>query len=130
MESNSTQQQNLSFRAVTLSDLNAIVKLYQQQQTTVSTDNSPLTNHFGLPLYVAECNNQIIGYSYAATNQPNDYCLKTHIDTNFSKSPINESLMLESEVFFKNEWQNASNRNLTVAIDQLVNWLNNSNFQN
>ena len=129
MESNSIQQQLLNFRAVTISDLNAIIGLYQQQNTSFTESNSQFNHHFGLPLYVAELNNKIVGYSYA-TIQSEDYCLKTHIDTSFSNYSINESLMLESEVFFKNEWQNASNRNLTVAIDQLVNWLNNSHSQN
>lgn len=129
METILKQQQNLSFRAVTISDLNAIIGLYQQQNTSITETNSAFNHHFGLPLYVAELNNKIVGYSYA-TIQSEDYCLKTYIDTNFSNHPIGENLMLESEAFFKNEWQNTSNRNLTLAIDQLVNWLNNSNSQN
>lgn len=129
MESNSTQQQLLNFRAVTISDLNAIIGLYQQQNTSFTESNSLFNHHFGLPLYVAELNNKIVGYSYA-TIQSEDYCLKTHIDTTFSNHSIDESLIQESETFFKNEWQNASNKNLTIAIDQLVNWLNNSNSQN
>lgn len=130
MESNSTQQQLLNFRAVTISDLNSIIRLYEQQQNIpFSGLNIPFDTDFGLPLYVAELNNKIVGYSYA-TIQSEDYCLKTHIDTTFSNHSIDESLMQESKAFFKNEWQNASNRNLTIAIDQLVNWLNNSNSQN
>lgn len=129
METILKQQQNLSFRAVTISDLNSIIDLYQQQNTSITESNSQFNHHFGLPLYVAELNNKIVGYSYA-TIKSEDYCLKTHIDTDFSNHPIGESLMQESEAFFKNEWQNSSNRNLTVAIDQLVNWLNNSHSQN
>lgn len=127
METILQQQQNLSFRAVTISDLNAIVKLYQQQETNSFTENTTLTNQFGLPLYVAEWNNKIVGYSYAAATNSNDYSLKTNIDTTFSHYPINENLMLESKLFFKSEWQNSTNKRLTTAINQLVNWLNNSN---
>ncbi|MES2238844.1 MAG: hypothetical protein V4497_01160 [Bacteroidota bacterium] len=127
MESIIEQQQNVSFRAATITDLNTIVNLYQKQESNSSTETSAITNHFGLPLYVAECDNQIVGYSYASATNSDDYCLKIHIDTPFLNYPINDNLMRESELFFKNEWQNDSNRKLSVAIVQLVNWLNNSN---
>lgn len=124
METIIKQQQNLNFRAVTISDMNTIVKLYLEQKTTL---DSTLTNHFGLPLYVAELNNKIVGYSYATTTNANNYNLNTHIDTNFSNYQIDESLIRESELFFKNEWQYGSNKKLSISIAHLVNWLNNSN---
>lgn len=124
METITKQQQNLCFRAVTIADLDRIVQLYQEQKTTL---DSALTTQFGLPFYVAEWNNQIIGYSYATVTISNEYSLKTNIDTTFYKYPFNENLMQESALFFEKEWKNTSNKNLAVAIAQLVNWLNNSN---
>jgi hypothetical protein len=124
METIIKQQQNLNFRAVTIFDMNTIVKLYQKQKETL---DSALTNHFGLPLCVAELDSKIVGYSYATTTNTNNYNLNTHIDINFSNDQIDESLKRESELFFKNEWQNGSNKNLSVSITHLVNWLNNSN---
>ena len=126
MESNSTPQQ-LSLRAVTITDLNSIVKPYKQQKEESFSEKQSLTNHFGLPLYVAEWKNQIVGYSYAAIANTNDYLLKTTIDPCFSDYLIKEDLIVKTEDFFKNEWQNGSNKGLTSAINQLVNWLNNSN---
>lgn len=117
------QQQKLSFRAATISDMNTIVKLYQQQKTT----DSALTNHFGLPFYVAEMDRKIVGYSYATPTNTNNYHLNTHIDTNFYNDQIDESLIRESELFFKNEWKNSHYKKLSVSIAHLVNWLNNSN---
>lgn len=124
METIIKQQQNLNFRAVTISDMNAIVKLYQEQKTTL---DSALTNQFGLPFYVAELNCKIVGYSCATTNIPNNYQINTYIDSPFSNDYVNETLAQESAIFFKNEWQNGHYKNLSTAINQLVNWLNNSN---
>lgn len=126
METILKQQQNLSFRAVTITDLNAIISLYQQQNTSFTESNLQFNHQFGLPLYVAEWDNEIVGYSYVATTNSDDYCLKTTINTTFSNYPINEHLILESEIFFESEWQNDSHKKLKIAIDQLVNWLNNS----
>ncbi|MEY2868501.1 MAG: hypothetical protein RIR01_956, partial [Bacteroidota bacterium] len=39
METILKQQQNLSFRAVTITDLNAIISLYQQQNTSFTESN-------------------------------------------------------------------------------------------
>lgn len=124
METIIKQQQNLCFRAVTIADLDSIVKLYQEQQSTL---DATLTKQFGLPFYVAEFNNKIVGYSYATPINSENYSLKTHIDTNFSKHPIKENLMRESEQFFENEWQNGEYKNLSISITHLINWLNNSN---
>ncbi|MEL1241773.1 GNAT family N-acetyltransferase [Flavobacterium flavipallidum] len=126
MELNLKQQQLLNFRAVTISDLNAVTSLYQQHNTAISNTNFKFNHHFGLPLYVAEWNNEIVGYSYVVLVNPNDYCLKTNIATAYSNEPINKNLMLKTEYFFKKEWQHVSSKNLTIAIDQLVKWLNNS----
>ncbi len=126
METILKQQQNLNFRAVTITDLNAIISLYQQQNTSFTESNLQFNHHFGLPLYVVEWDNEIVGYSYVATTNSDDYCLKTTINTTFSNYPINEHLILESEIFFESEWQNDSHKKLKIAIDQLVNWLNNS----
>ena len=124
METILAQQQNLSFRAVTISDINTIVKLYQQQKTTA---NSALTNQFGLPFYVAELDSKIVGYSYANATTENDYSLNTIVDVSFSKYSIHESFIRESELFFKKEWQKEHYKNLSASIFHLVNWLNNSN---
>lgn len=123
METIIKQQQNLCFRAVTIADLDRIVKLYQEQKSTL---DSGLTKQFGLPFYVAEFNNKIVGYSYATPINSENYNLKTHIDTTFCNYPINESLMRESEQFFERQWQNGEYKNLSVAITQLIKWLNNS----
>ncbi|MFA9188685.1 hypothetical protein AAGV33_15430 [Flavobacterium sp. FBOR7N2.3] len=125
METIIKQQQNLCFRAVTIADLDSIVKLYQEQQSTL---DATLTKQFGLPFYVAEFNNKIVGYSYATLINSENYSLKTNIDTTFSNHPINENLMRESEQFFENEWQNGEYKNLSISITHLINWLNNSNF--
>lgn len=124
METIIKQQQNLSFRAVTIADLYRIVKLYQEQKSTL---DSVLTKQFGLPFYVAEFNNKIVGYSYASPVNSTNYNLKTHIDTTFCNYLINENLMRESEQFFEKQWQNGEYKNLSITINQLIKWLNNSN---
>lgn len=124
METILEQQQKISFRAVTISDMNTIVKLYQQQKKT--TANSALTNQFGLPFYIAELDTKIVGYSYATSTTDNDYSLNTTIDATFSKYSIDKSFIRESEQFFKKEWQKGHYKKLSVSIIHLVNWLNNS----
>ncbi len=124
METIIEQQQNLIFRAVTISDMNTIVKLYQQQETTA---NSALTHQFGLPFYVAELDRKIVGYSYATSTAADNYSINTTIDATFSKYSIDESFIRESELFFKKEWQKGHYKKLSISIFHLVNWLNNSN---
>lgn len=124
METVLHQQQTLNFRAVTISDMNTIVKLYQQENRTV---NSTLNHHFGLPFYVAELDSKIVGYSYATSTTENDYSINTTINVTFSKHSIEESFIRESQLFFKKEWQKGNYKNLFVSIFHLVNWLNNSN---
>ena len=126
MEAITKQQSNLSFRAVTTSDLNAIVRLYQNE---LNNNNTPLTTHFGLPFYLVELDNQIVGYSYVTTTaQSDDYSLNTHIDNALSDHSINDSFIQESEVFFKNEYCTSNHTNLSESINRLVRWLNNTNF--
>ena len=124
METIIKQQQNIKFRAVTIADLDSIVKLYLKQK---SIFDSALTHQFGMPLCVAEWNNKIVGYSSVTTTNTENYNLNTHIDSYFSNNEIDESLLQESEPFFKKEWQNGSNKNLSISITHLVDWLNNSN---
>lgn len=124
METIIKQQQNIRFRAVTIADLDTIVKLYLEQKTTL---DSALTNQFGMPLCVAEWNNKIVGYSSVTITNKDDYNLNIHIDNYFSNYKINKILLQESELFFKNEWQNGSSKNVSNSITHLVNWLNNSN---
>lgn len=130
METIIQQQTDLNLRAATVSDLDFIISLYQQNETfeTETNNNSRFTNDFGLPLYVAEFKNKIIGYSYATARNSEEYSLKTYFETSFSNHPIKEILMAESNIHLEKEWKNNSNKNLAVAIAQLVNWLNNSNF--
>lgn len=130
METIIQQQTDLNLRAATVSDLDYIISLYQQNETfeTEINSNSRFTNDFGLPLYVAEFKNKIIGYSYTTATNSGEYNLKTHFETSFSNHPIKEILMDESNIHLEKEWKNNSNKNLAVAIAQLVNWLNNSNF--
>lgn len=130
METILKQQQSISFRAVTISDLKSIIRLYEQKQNIpFSGLNIPFDTDFGLPLYVAECDDKIVGYSYA-TLQSDGHYLDSNIDERFFDSFIDESLMQQTKMFFKNEWQNNSNKNLSTAISQFVKWLNDSNSQN
>ncbi|KDN54022.1 hypothetical protein [Flavobacterium seoulense] len=130
METILKQQQNISFRAVTISDLKSIIRLYEQKQNIpFSGLNIPFDTDFGLPLYVAEYDDKIVGYSYV-TLDSDEHALHTNINSKFSDTLINENLMKETEVIFKNEWQNNSNKNLSAAISQFVKWLNDSNSQN
>lgn len=124
METIIKQQQNLSFRAVTIADLDRIVKLYYEQKTPL---DAALTKQFGLPFYVAELNNKIVGYSYATPINSENYNLKTHIDKTLSNEYISENLVAKSADFFEKEWQSGNYKNLSVAITQLIKWLNNSN---
>ncbi len=126
METTKKQKQQFKFRAVTITDLTKIVKLYQEQKTK---ENSILTNQFGLPFYVAELNQKIVGYSFATASIENNYKIKTLIDSYYFDDTINKSLAEESVLYFKNEWQNNSNKNLSKTINQLVKWLNNSSLQ-
>ena len=120
METTAQQQANFNFRAVTIADLDTIIKLYQEQKK----GNSKLNQHFGLPLLVAELNHKIVGYSYALINTSDDYELKTHIDTTFEHYTLQENLIQKSELFLNERGKKSAYKNLDSSITRLINWLN------
>ncbi|KQB43782.1 hypothetical protein RCH33_270 [Flavobacterium daejeonense] len=120
METTAQQQANFNFRAVTIADLDTIIKLYQEQKK----GNSKFNQHFGLPLLVAELNDKIVGYSYASNSNSNVYQLKTYIDTAFEHYFLQENLIQKSELLLKEKGKNLVHKNLDSSITRLINWLN------
>ena len=112
----------VEFRKVYLSDLNAVMRLYQLSQRTTTK----LTADFGLPLSIASDGNEIIGYGFAAINQLGEVTLKSHIK-GVEELSMGCTLEEQAKKTLHSTFENAEedHTKLKHAIQRLVDWLNN-----
>ena len=129
METNTKQEEKINFRAVTISDLDRIKKLYYKENPIVSKDQILEANHFGLPIHIAELNSQIVAYTYVSTNeQSKNLFLQILMNPTVSNEQVEEQLKQYSEQLFKTEWStHADNNTIIHSIHQFINWINLSN---
>lgn len=55
----------IQFNNVYISELSHVVSIYKNATTKISSENSKLSSHFGLPLIIAVNDNQLIGFAPA-----------------------------------------------------------------
>ncbi|MBB2147599.1 hypothetical protein [Pedobacter gandavensis] len=67
---------NIEIRKVYLADLNTLIRIYQMKNQRSATQ--ALTAHFGLPLSVAICNKEVLGFAAAALNASDELTVVAH----------------------------------------------------
>jgi hypothetical protein len=113
---------NVEFRKVYLSDLNAVMRLYQLSQQT----GTKLTADFGLPLSIASDGNEVIGYGFAAINQLGEVTLNSHCKVVEDLS-IGHTLEEQAKKTLHSTFENVGEDNAKFkhSVLRLVDWLNN-----
>lgn len=122
MNEQNHKTRGVEFRKVYLSDLNAVIRLYQSSQGSVTK----LTADFGLPLSIASNGNEILGFGFAAIDQTgvvklNSYC------KGIEDSSVGDILEEQAKKTLHSTFENTGENNakLKEAIQRLVDWLNN-----
>ncbi|KFF12594.1 hypothetical protein [Flavobacterium hydatis] len=134
MNTQINKAQRLEFGTVNISHLGSILSICDRAKERTKNDLNLIQNkeenninHFGLPLSVAHCGNQMLGYGFVSINTSGEidfnYCFD---EKEHNASEIKEGLELEAKKTFKVLFNdNATKENAVQnAIDKLANWIN------
>lgn len=115
---------NIKFQKVYLSDLNAVIRIYQKMSKEPVTKQ--LTGHFGFPLSIAIDNNEVIGFAFASVNEMEQVVLNSHYIKEIDDLSIINKLeaKAESVLYATFEHLKEDHTPLKNSIQQLVEWLN------
>lgn len=121
---------DLEYRAVTITDLSAIMALYREHSLAEGNrPHSPFTVSFGLPVYQAVYKNTVVGYSFY-TVQDGSASLRYYVRKGWDQKSIEAKLILLSKDAGGNTFSASSRElfgdasRLQDGIEQLVGWLN------
>ncbi|WEK21014.1 MAG: hypothetical protein P0Y49_07660 [Candidatus Pedobacter colombiensis] len=114
---------DIEFRKVYLSDLNAVVTLYQSSQITATK----LTTDFGLPLSIASQGNEIIGFGFASINKLGEVTLNSRCIKLADDLGIGNTLEEQAKKTLHSTFEDirGDHTKLKHSIQKLVDWLNN-----
>lgn len=114
----------IEFRKVYLSDLKAVISIYQKK--TKAPIAMELTSEFGLPLSVAVENNEVIGVAFASINDLGKVVLNAQVVPTFETAYIGNKLETEAAHILYSTFENIKKDHtpLKNSILQLVGWLN------
>ncbi|MFA4868436.1 MAG: hypothetical protein WC623_09570 [Pedobacter sp.] len=115
----------ITFRKVYLSDLKAVLDIYQETRSNLSTDK--LTTQFGLPLAIAEHSNKLIGFASAKCNESEEVEITSYYKNGICQSNTQTSLeeLAKSTVYSSFDTGPEAVKKIKNATDRLVTWLNN-----
>ncbi|WP_316748770.1 hypothetical protein [Pedobacter gandavensis] len=122
MKDQDPKNTNIEYRKVYLSDLNALIRIYNDKQNQPSAPQ--LTAHFGLPLTVAIDNKVVIGFAFASFNDLDELMLGCHCVND--DVAIGDTLKLKAEKTLHTTFSGLSENHspLKNSIDHLLSWLN------
>lgn len=121
------KENSLSVRKVNISDMQAIVSLYNKDQS--KKDNSILTEDFGLPIGLIEHDSGIIGYSFIRINERKEQEVHLFISNNFKHTQAHEILIQFTTsshhyCISKDKINSFDSFQISKAIKKLIHWLN------
>lgn len=116
---------NTEFRKVQLSDLDAVINIYQSITKTLAADKTIV--NFGLPLNVAIQNNELVGFAAAWIDETDKVKLRSYFTETFDHSAIESRLEEQAKSILYATFENIEedHSSLKDSIDQLTGWLNN-----
>lgn len=111
----------LKIRNVYLSDLHFIRSIYRDANGNADT----LTEEFGLPLALVDCQKQVIGYASVVFNSSNEPEIKQLFRQGFEKKEIEETMNKYAEKVLRSMLDdNAQNYSgIRRYIERFVDWL-------
>lgn len=124
MNAQDSKTTTIEFRKVYLSDLKAVINIYQK--INMEPIAKELTSDFGLPLSVAIDNNEVIGVAFASINELGKVVLNAQVVKRFEDAAIGNRLESQAENILHSTFENIRKDHtpLKNSIQQLVSWLN------
>lgn len=124
MNTQDAKTTTVEFRKVYLSDLKAVINIYQK--ISMEPIAKELTSDFGLPLSVAIDNDEVIGVAFASINESGKVVLNAQVVKRFEDDAIGNSLEAQAENILYSTFENirTDHTPLKNSIQQLVSWLN------
>jgi hypothetical protein len=120
-----------NFRKVYLSDLSLVLEIYKSNQE--STENEAyafqiekLTAQFGLPLAIAECNNELIGFTSAKMNALEEIEFTSYYKNGVGRNDIQSDLEQMARNTFNSTFNHGPGAEIKLsnAAHRLIDWLN------
>jgi len=131
------QTKEIKYRQVNLSDLQAIKSIYRKihDRSINGEDNLHqhtallLADRFGLPLMLADCDKEIVGFASVVINKSAEIEINSFMKNGFEVDCIARSLQANAQKSFRATFLNNKTDNLKLKahIDSFVEWLNSSN---
>lgn len=119
------------YRKVYLSDLSAVLEIYKRSQKNTVNEEYPfqlekLTAQFGLPIAIAECGDELIGFTSVKTNGPEEIQFTSYYKNGADQSEIHPDLEQLARNTFHSTFNNGpgAGKRLMDASHRLINWLN------
>lgn len=124
MNAQDSKTTTIEFRKVYLSDLKAVINIYQK--INMERTAKELTSDFGLPLSVAIDNNEVIGVAFASINELGKVVLNAQVVKRVEDAAIGNRLESQAENILHSTFENIRKDHtpLKNSIQQLVSWLN------
>lgn len=124
MNAQDSKTTTIEFRKVYLSDLKAVINIYQK--INMEPIAKELTSDFGLPLSVAIDNNEVVGVAFASINELGKVVLNAQVVKRFEDAAIGNRLESQAENILHSTFENIRKDHtpLKNSIQQLVSWLN------
>jgi|GEM_PF-3518770 len=120
-----------NYRKVYLSDLSAVLDIYKGTQTQTLDGEHPaliekLTTQFGLPLAIAECGNELIGFTSAKMNDLEEIEFTSYYKYGIGQTQIQPNLEQMAINTFNSTFNNGTGagKKLKYAAQRLAEWLN------
>jgi hypothetical protein len=120
-----------NYRKVYLSDLRNILNIYHDNRTDTPPEKhqfqvEKLTEQFGLPLAIAESNNELIGFAAARLNELEEIEFAAYYKNGVSQSEIQPFLEQQARTTFNSTFNNGpeAGKKLKQSSQRLVEWLN------
>lgn len=113
-----------NYRKVYLSDLKQVLNIYKHNEIHQVPDQ--LTAQFGLPLVIAELNNELIGFASAKMNDLKEVEFISYYRDGVSQTEIQPTLEKLARNMFKSTFNNLPKpeKKLEYAAQRLTEWLN------
>jgi hypothetical protein len=119
------------YRKVYLSDLSVVLDIYKKNQESnvkeaYAFQIEKLTAQFGLPLAIAECNNELIGFTSAKMNAQEEIEFISYYKNGIGQSEMHSDLEQLARNTFNSTFNNGpgAEKRLSNAAHRLIDWLN------
>lgn len=121
-----TKTANIQFDAINISSLKSVVNIYQSKVNDNESKFVKSSDHFGLPLSIASCDNRVIGYAFVSINKAGKPEINSYWEQEFYSLDAEQDLKFHAQNTFFIAFKDPETRTGKIqnAAERLFNWLN------